>query len=296
MGHMEDKKKYVKAFNSFHFNSIKAVTGLTSTQLAHKLDITYQAFVKIQNTALQSPLNLKAKTYKSIYDLIEGYGLTFPEDQMIVLDIPELKDKKAILTSFQYKTAIQLLYKRSSHIRAGDLSFLDSYFHSLKNHKRLEDHTTLTLLLARLKELFELKGLQFPNSYTIQISKAVLNPSATKRELEEIFTCYLSDLMQLEFKEVELLECLIYLCGKQGAEQDESFKVDYKHLIKISSFSSVVTVRVSIANLEKLNFLTREIRALKEGGILQTVYIKLNFSRIRDLQQLLPTKLLTFKA
>jgi len=102
-------------------------------------------------------------------------------------------------------------------------------------------------------------------------------------------------LMQLEFKEVELLEHLVrvYKLDEYREEQSASFKIDYKYLIKVSSYSSVEILRLSLANLERLNFLAREVRAANKGGILQLAYARLNQEKLKELQQLLPKKQLT---
>lgn len=288
-------KRYIKEFNGFQINMIKPLTKLTSTQLASKLEIAYKSLVRIQNQDLWAPMSLEAKTYKNFCSLVKECNLTFPDSQTAVLSIARLNDKPVILSGFQYKVAIHLLYKRNHHLNTSKVSFLDTYFHQLKNYELLENCTALLDLVVKLREIFEQKGLSFPNAYTIKLCEGGITPVLTRIELENIFKSYLHNLIELEFKNIELLEHLIFLFRqeKEKNREEESLKVDYKYLISVSNFSSITTLRQNLAELEKLGFLTREIRAIKEGGILQVAYIKLNWSNIATLQQILPASNLT---
>lgn len=298
MSVIEKRKKYVEAFNGFQINMVKPLTNMTFTQLATELGVDYKTLVRIQNKDLWSLVSLNTKTYENCCKFIKQYYLTFPDTQTATLDIPKAKNKQVILSSFQYRAAIHLLYKRRYHLKASDLSFLDTYFQCLENHESLEEYATVTDLLVKLRELFEQKGLVFPDACTVRLSYDEPDPLLTRAELKNVFDHHLHDWKDLELRDVELLEHLIvlYKQGKEERIESESFKIDYRYLISISNFFSITQLRQNIAKLEKLNLLTREFIAMTEGSILRQVYIKLNLHNIASLQHLLPRRCLVVRA
>lgn len=246
---MNSKLQVFQTINRFHFNCIRAAAHeLTVQQLAEKLRLTGSHFLRLQKDPIFIPLEVSSNIASKTFKVANEYGLSFPTKHRTNIISKLSPDTKTILTGFQYRIAVLLLYDIHSSQSSG-VNLLDRYFRKLDNDERLEDNVNLTSNLLELKKLLESRGVFFPSYNTIHI-----DPNFKKIKIEELKQVLDTGMPAMVDMDTEDLLLLFYLDYKHSDLKSESMKIDFTSFMEQTG--------------ETIFFLTQRVNKLHYLGII----------------------------